>query len=153
MSEKVYRAGLIPLYVNTNNINESKMMFMVPSDSRYGGSDPQIAKGQLEGDEHPQEAALREAHEELGLRSEHIIQVFDCGLWLGRTYLYVAVVNSMKPEDYDIPHFETESVHWLTIKEFDEKGRDIHKPVVNNVFDLITMTIQYDDNLLQQLKD
>ena len=28
------------------------------------------------------------------------------------------------------PHFETKEVHWMTLKEFEEKGRDLHVPVV-----------------------
>ena len=59
----VYRAGTIP-YVNEGG--EIKMMFMIPSNSEYGGDQAQIAKGKVEDGETTEFAAIREAKEELG---------------------------------------------------------------------------------------
>lgn len=146
MLKKIFRAGLIPLYIDPNNIDNSKMMFMVPSDTLYGGSDPQIAKGQIENGESAEEAALREAGEELGLRNSNIVRLFDCGSWLGRTHLFVAVVETDDPAQFDVPHFETRSVHWLTKAQFNESGRELHRSVVDNVFNLVTTTIEMESD-------
>lgn len=143
MRKKIYRAGLIPLCVDYDDFENSLMMFMIPSDQQYGGSDPQIAKGQIESGEEPMEAALREAHEELGLTEERIIDVIDCGTWLGRTHMYVALVDSSDTSKYDKPHFETEQTMWLTNDQFQKQGRDIHRPVVDQLFDLVRATVAY----------
>jgi len=142
MREKVYRAGLIPVYINPNNIEQSIMMFMIPSDQKYGGCSPQIAKGQIENGEQPDEAALREAHEELGLNEPNIYQLIDCGMWLGRTHMFVALVYSADIEKFDTPHYETQSTMWLTIDQFKSQGRDIHIPVVEQLFNLILSTLE-----------
>lgn len=145
MTKKIiYRAGLIPLFINPDNIEDSKMMFMIPSNDRFGGDNPQMAKGQIESDESPKEAAIREAQEELGLRLSSIIDVVDCGTWLGRTSVFVAIVNTDDPNDYDKPHFETRETMWLTRDQFNEVGRDIHVPVINDICDLIFMSIERD---------
>lgn len=130
MREKVYRAGVIPFYVHENG--KIEMMFMVPSDSRYGGSDPQFCKGKVEKGENHEEAAVREAVEELGLRENNVEWFSYLGIFLGRTYIYICEVNNK--EDFDEPHYETESVHWLTLEDFDNRGRDIHRPVIREAY-------------------
>jgi 8-oxo-dGTP pyrophosphatase MutT (NUDIX family) len=140
--EKVFRAGLIPIYINPTNIEQSIMMFMIPSDQTYGGSSPQIAKGQIEQGEQADEAAMREAHEELGLNESNIYQLIDCGTWLGRTHMFVALVYSADANHFDTPHFETHSTMWLTMDEFKTQGRDIHIPVVEQLFNLIISTME-----------
>lgn len=138
---KVYRAGLIPILINQEDFEQSKMMFMIPSaNTEFCGIEPQIAKGQIEEDEEPQEAALREANEELGLRIDNIEEIYNCGVWMGRTHIFVACVASDDPSCFDVPQFETEQTVWLTIDEFNKQGRQLHIPVVNSVFDLIYAT-------------
>jgi 8-oxo-dGTP pyrophosphatase MutT (NUDIX family) len=136
---KVHRAALIPIMFNADNPVLSKMMFMVPSDSTYGGDRPQMAKGQIEEDESAKQAAIREAHEELGLCSNNIIDIIDCGVWLGRTTVFAALVRSDNPADFDPFHEETDSTHWMTLAEFMQDGRDIHQPVVSAVAQLVEM--------------
>lgn len=143
LRKKIYRAGLVPIHVNHDNFDESSLMFMIPSDQQYGGSNPQIAKGQIEEGEDPMEAALREAYEELGLKQKNIIDLYDCGTWLGRTHMFVAIVETADSEAYDRPHFETESTLWLTLEQFQQKGRDIHIPVVEKLFDLVRANLGY----------
>lgn len=134
---KIYRAGLIPAYVDDGG--QIHMMFMRPSDTTYGGSDYQIAKGRIEDDETPYDTAIREAEEELGLRMENVEDVFDCGRWLGRTYFYVAVVKNMV--DFSPFHFETESVAWMTPEVFNVEGRDIHREVVKHAAQMVEMLV------------
>lgn len=135
--EKIYRAGVIPVYVNESG--ELEMLFMKPADTRYGGSDYQIAKGRIEVNETPFETAMREAEEELGLKDHNILEIIECGKWLGRTYIYVAIVEDK--EDFGEFHFETESTKWFTVDEFMKEGRDIHRDVVRHASNLVEMVL------------
>lgn len=135
MAEKIYRAGTIPVYINDDGVME--MLFMKPSDSRYGGPDYQIAKGRIEDNETPYETAIREAEEELGLRERNILETIDCGTWLGRTHIYVALVEDK--EDFGDFHFETESTKWFTLDQFVKSGRDIHRDIVRHAANLVEM--------------
>lgn len=130
MREKVYRAGVIPFYVNEQGGIE--MYFMVPSDSKYGGDDPQFCKGKVEKGETEEEAAIREAAEELGLRESNVDWFSYLGIYLGRTHIYICEV--LEKEAFDEPHFETASTHWLTLKEFESNGRELHRPVIREAY-------------------
>jgi 8-oxo-dGTP pyrophosphatase MutT (NUDIX family) len=132
MSKKVDRSGVIPYIVEDGQI---KMLFMRPSDPKFGGDTFQIAKGKHEEGESALEAGLREAGEELGLFTGNIIEAHDLGTFLGRTTVHVA-----KIKDKDLfgdPCDETEEVRWMTVDEFDAVGRDLHKPVVRAAIRLI----------------
>ena len=126
MKEKVYRAGVIPFFINENN--EIEMYFMVPSDSHYGGDSPQFCKGKVEKGETEEQAAIREAAEELGLKEKNVEWFSYLGVFLGRTYIYICEVKNK--EDFDEPHFETASTHWLTLDQFEKHGRELHRPVI-----------------------
>ena len=123
--EKVYRAGVIPYYIKDDNV---EMLFMKPSDPKFGGSDFQIAKGKKEDGESDEEAAFREASEELGLFKGNIIDKHDLGNFLGRTRIYIAEIKDK--DMFGDPHFETGEVKWMTPKEFDKEGRTLHRPIV-----------------------
>lgn len=137
MAEKIFRAGTIPVHVDSDGVME--MLFMKPADSRYGGSDYQIAKGRIEDDETPYDTAIREAEEELGLRERNIVETIECGKWLGRTYVYAAIVEDK--DDFGDFHFETESTKWFTVEQFMKTGRDIHRDVVRHAANLVEMVL------------
>jgi len=124
--EKIYRAGMIPFFVDNND--NIQMKFMIPSDQKYGGGEPQFAKGRIEKGESPEEAAIREASEELGLREDNVKWFFEMGVVLGRTHMYICEVEDKA--DFDEPHYETESTHWMTLDEFEERGRELHRPII-----------------------
>lgn len=126
MREKVYRAGVIPFFVDPNG--KVKMNFMIPSDTKYGGADPQFCKGKIEKGENEEDAAIREAIEELGLREENVKWFSYLGIYLGRTYIYICEVEDQNA--FDEPHYETAETMWLTLEEFEEQGRSLHKPVI-----------------------
>jgi 8-oxo-dGTP pyrophosphatase MutT (NUDIX family) len=137
------KAGFIP-YFNDNGI--IRMMFMVPSDPFYGGPDPQIAKGGINDGEIAISTAMREAREELGLRQSNL--KFETLRVVGenvkpepdRPYTlmtFAAEVENMT--HFDIPHYETGEVRWMTLEEFDILGRPCHRKIVRQlVWDLIT---------------
>lgn len=123
--KKIYRAGVIPYIIIDGEI---KMMFMKPSDVKYGGDVFQIAKGKTEEGETMKQAAFREASEELGLFSGNVLRSDEIGIFLGRMTMFIAEVKDI--DMFGNPHFETSAVKWMTPEEFQNNGRDLHKPVV-----------------------
>jgi 8-oxo-dGTP pyrophosphatase MutT (NUDIX family) len=130
MSKKsVYRAGLIPFIKEGENIY---MMFMKPSAPKYGGDTFQIAKGKKESGETLKETAIREANEELGLLRDNIKQVEEVGIFMGRTSVFVGHIRDKNL--FGDPGCETAKVQWMTLEEFMQMGRDLHKPVVKSAY-------------------
>lgn len=125
MSKKVERSGVIPYIIEDGQI---KLMFMKPSDPKFGGDQFQIAKGKHEEGESAMEAGLREAGEELGLFVGNIEEAINLGTFLGRTTIVVAKIKDKAL--FGDPHFETKEVRWMTPEEFNNEGRDLHKPVI-----------------------
>lgn len=132
--KKVHRAGVIPYYINPTT-NEVQMFFMKPSFFMFGGDSFQLAKGKIEDDETTEEAAYREAGEELGLLETNIISSHLLGVVLGRTTVYISKIKD--PNAFDAPHFETSEVKWFTVEEFEAEGRELHIPVVQDAYNLI----------------
>jgi 8-oxo-dGTP pyrophosphatase MutT (NUDIX family) len=122
----IYRAGVIPYHIDEDG--KASMLFMRPSDADFGGNTFQLAKGKIDPGENSEQAALREGKEELGLFSGNIEKIHDLGNFLGRTQVYVAKVKDKTM--FGDPHFETEEVKWMSLQEFLEIGRPLHKPLV-----------------------
>ena len=133
------KAGVIPYYFDSKNI--LRMMFMTPSDPKYGGSQFQIAKGRIEAGEDVQQAAIRESEEELGLLPTNVIQVKSLGTrtitGLDETYqLTVFVAEIKNPKAFGPTDFETGDRAWLTLEQFVAKGRQSQLAIVqqaNNI--------------------
>lgn len=92
----------------------------------------QIAKGRVEDGEDNKTAALREAREELGLFIGNVSVTEELGQFMGRTAVYVAKVKDRAL--FGEPSFETSEVAWLTAEQFDQIGRDLHRPVVKAAY-------------------
>ncbi len=123
---KIYRSGVLPYHIDEEGI--LKLLFMRPSDPKFGGDSFQIAKGKHEEGEDAETAGLREAEEELGLFSGNVEVLTRLGKFLGRTSMFVAKVKD--PDMFGDPCYETAETKWMTPEEFQEEGRDLHKPVV-----------------------
>ena len=124
---KQNRGGVIPYYIKDDEV---KMMFMQPSDGKYGGSDFQIAKGKIDEGESIEDGAFREAEEELGLFVPNTKNRKLLGTFLGRMTIYIVEVIDPSAGKFGDPVEETAAVKWMTPKEFQAKGRDLHKPIV-----------------------
>ena len=133
----VYRSGAIPYFNDRGTI---KMMFMRPSDTEFGGSEFQLAKGKVEDGEDFQVAGLREAREELGLLRGNIAHVEPLGTFLGRTTVYAVEVYDM--EMFGEPGVETSEVGWLSMEEFELVGRPLHKPLVRAAYQRILCLLE-----------
>lgn len=131
--EKVYRAGVI-CYTITE-VEEVEMLFMKPTpiqaEYQPDGYDTfQIPKGRVEPGETKEQAALREAQEEVGLFRGNIIgEPHHLGTFLGRTDIYLCKI--MDKDMFGEPSNETEDVKWMTLSEFLDVGRTLHQPIVS----------------------
>ena len=133
MAKKI-KSGFVPFYREGSEI---LFLFMVPSDSGYGGTEPQIAKGEVD-NESIKKAAIREAEEELGLKPENLKFVkFAWGgvlAGLKDSYEFTVYYGEVKSKtDFNKPHYETKSTHWLTYAEFAKQGRSTHLNIVKNI--------------------
>lgn len=125
----VFRAGTIPYVVEDGVV---KMLFMRPSDPEYGGDMMQLAKGKIEEGETAQQAALREAKEEIGLFIGNVIKTEEVGVFMGRTTVFVTKVKNSTM--FGEPSFETSAVQWMTLDEFMTEGRELHRPVIQAAY-------------------
>ena len=126
------RAGIIPIF-------ENKGLFMISSNADFGGPDPAIAKGTIDKGETSPQAAIREGEEELGLRISNMIGKPKLG-WSGKIkglsdeYLMdVYYVQVKDPKAFDIPHYETKETVWLSLKEFENVGRQSHLHIIRRI--------------------
>ena len=124
---KQNRGGVIPYHTKHDEV---KMMFMQPSDGKYGGSDFQIAKGKIDEGESIEEGAFREAEEELGLFLPNTKNRKNLGTFLGRMTVYIVEVIDPSADKFGDPVKETAAVKWMTPEEFQAEGRDLHKPII-----------------------
>ena len=122
--KKVERGGVIPYYIKDGEI---LMMFMKPSDKKFGGTNFQIAKGKLEDGETPIEGAFREAKEELGLFGPNVEQTDAIGRF-GRINIFVAKIKD--PDMFGDTTPETGAVTWWNSQQFQSQGRGWQKPIV-----------------------
>jgi len=131
--KKVFRAGVIPYTIEDGTI---KMLFMRPSLAMFGGDVMQICKGKVEDGEEVQDAALREASEEVGLLRQNVEKIELLGTFMGRTTIYIAKI--IDPTMFGPFSFETSEIRWMTASEFELEGRELHRPVVRAAIAQIT---------------
>ena len=132
------KAGFIP-YIFENGI--LKFMFMVPSDENYGGLKPQIAKGEIDEGEDVFAAAIREAEEELGLIKTNIKENTIAELIYDEANdvrLDVFIGEIKDKSNFNKPHYETGSVHWLTYDEYVMVGKPVQLHLVHYAYCTVT---------------
>ena len=124
-NKKIPRAGLIPYHHISGNLH---IMLMRPSNSKFGGDEFQVAKGKIEIGETPEEAAIREASEELGLKPHNVINVTYLGTFLGYTEVFYGQILDVS--DFGETTHETAETIWMPPDKFLEVGRKIHRPII-----------------------
>lgn len=125
--KKKVKAGLLPYYIKDDQVF---VCLMVPSDPKYGGSDPQISKGNVEAGEDPLETAKREATEELGFKPElakDYWPITTSPTESGKPVKFFAV--EVTDTRFGTPHFETGAVHWLSIGQAFKQIRAWQRPI------------------------
>lgn len=124
---KVYRAGMVPYYITDDE--QVLMMFMKPTQTEWSGDKFQLAKGRCDEGEYHGDTAVREAKEELGLLESNMVDdPYHVGQYMGRTDVWIVLIDD--PELFGEASDETAEVRWMSISEFLEDGRDLHRPVV-----------------------
>jgi 8-oxo-dGTP pyrophosphatase MutT (NUDIX family) len=118
------RGGVVPYYIKDEEI---LMMFMKPSDKKYGGENFQIAKGKIEDGETPIEGAFREAKEELGLFGPNVVDSYSLGKF-GKIHIFLAKIKD--PNMFGDTTFETGATTWYTPEQFQSQGRGWQKPII-----------------------
>lgn len=124
---KIKRAMLVP-YQKHQDVYY--FLCMRPSDQKFGGASYQFAKGRIEDGESGQDAAVREAFEELGLGLTKLTNVEFVGLVMnGTCELYIGEYDSFSYGFCD----ETVHTAWLSASEFFAIGRDWQKSIMSTV--------------------
>ena len=117
--KKIIRAGIIPFFINGKKL---EMLFMKPSDPKYGGTQWQIAKGEIDEGESPIKAAFREANEELGLLKSNVDKTFNVGNFYNNAFHLFAVTVKSKKKFAKFGE-ETGAVRWMNWGEIYTEGR------------------------------
>jgi 8-oxo-dGTP pyrophosphatase MutT (NUDIX family) len=120
-----------------------KLLFMKPSDVRYGGKSFQLCKGKIEGDASVEAAAKREAKEELGLVMDNV-NSFDY-LFSANAYhasgrvqmIHLFIAEVIDPFNLQEFHYETGEVKWFTIEESLYLTRKCHRPIIYNAIEIL----------------
>jgi len=133
--KSVRKAGIIPYYRDATGV---KMLFMKPSDPKFGGSRFQIAKGNIDPGENAQTAAIREGVEELGLISSNITKIEKMveQQLTGQDESYIITVYAAEVKDkeaFSKPHYETAATKWMSLDEFRAEGRLSHLSIVQRL--------------------
>jgi 8-oxo-dGTP pyrophosphatase MutT (NUDIX family) len=123
--EMRHKAGIIPYIHGEDGI---KMLFMKPSNPKFGGSQFQIAKGNLDPGEDTLSAAIREGTEELGLVTTNIAKLskLTTQRLTGQDETYIITVYAAEVKDesnFTLPHYETSDTKWMLMDEFRAVGR------------------------------
>lgn len=125
------KSGIIPYYIDNGDV---EILLMKPSNPAYGGSDYQIAKGNVDGDESLEDTALREGEEELGLKRSNIININKIGSNFINGYeLHVFTAKVNNKTDFNAPHYETGSVEWFKVNKLDKNIREDHYKIILDI--------------------
>ena len=146
------RVGCLPYYVDERGI--IKLLFMKPSDARYGGSHFQLCKGKMDVDgESLEEVARREAEEELGLVSDNILSFYfllsDVAHHASgrKTLIHLFAAKVMDPAKLVPFGYETGEVVWYKVSEAVANIRNCHRPFIFNAVEKIVRTEWHSDPL------
>jgi 8-oxo-dGTP pyrophosphatase MutT (NUDIX family) len=134
------RAGVIPFYRRDDG--EIMMMFRTPSDPKFGGKKPQVAKGGIDPGESVLAAAIREGEEELGLLQANIINTFTIPAQQingddAPYKLHMFALEIDDPTHFGQHDHETAEVMWMTIADFARVGRKNQQPIVKLALNII----------------
>jgi len=106
---------------------------MIPSDPRFGGTRPQLAKGRIENGMNALETAIKEAKEELGYvytPGKDIIELLVDNFYGIRIYCVKVDSKSLDLK----PDFETQYVAWLKLPNDFDKIRKFQLPVFKTLY-------------------
>lgn len=127
------KAGIIPYF------KDGTALFFCSNNAAYGGVEPSIAKGRVDGEETEEQAAIREGEEELGLKqsnfaSSPVLIWKDVLTGMDATYeMAVYAVEVKSKTDFSAPGKETGSTKWLTLEQYEKEGRKSQLHIVQKM--------------------
>ena len=125
--DKKDRGGLLPYYIKGNEVY---FCLMIPSDPKFGGSQPQISKGGVDPGEKPKQTAKREAKEELGYIHKSSYNLEKIHVENNITW-YCVKVDDTKLNPHDK---ESKTVVWLKSKKAYSVIRSWQKPILAKAY-------------------
>lgn len=133
MKIKKTKAAFIPYY-------KDQVLVARSSNPMFGGPHFALCKGNVDEGETVEQAAIREAEEELGLRQSNLAgPVKHLGNF--RTFGYILSVYFAEvkdPDAFNLPCWEIAETKWMTWQEFRSVGREQHRPIVDSFFQQLT---------------
>ena len=123
------KAAFIPFH-------NGKVLVCRSSNPAFGGPHFALCKGNVDEGETVQQAAIREAQEELGLRETNITgPIKHLGTFKTFDYmLSVYMAEVADPKAFNEPCWEIAETKWMTWDQFTAVGREQHRPIINAFF-------------------
>lgn len=116
--------------------HNNRVLVARSSNPMFGGPYFALCKGNVDEGESVEQAAIREAQEEVGLRIENLSSpVKHLGNF--KTFGYILSVywaNVSDPDAFNEPCWEIAETKWMTWPEFSAVGREQHRPIINAFF-------------------
>lgn len=129
----IIKAAFIPYH-------QDKILTCLSSNPMFGGPYFALCKGNIDSGEDTEQAAIREAEEELGLRASNLAgPIKHLGNFKTFNYtLSVYYAEVKDPEAFNLPCWEIAETKWMTWDEFKAIGREQHRPIVNAFYQSLT---------------
>jgi len=111
---------------------------MIPSSPEFGGTSPQMAKGNVDGGENIIEAAIREGTEEIGLVKNNIKRIEKVGVAYYMDFgveLHAFVCVLHDNDDWDVPGYEAKSTQWVNITRDLDTVREQQRVIFRELLD------------------
>lgn len=125
----IKKAGLVLYSISGNNLY---FRCMIPSDSRYGGSSPQIPKGTIDEGDTPQYTAIKECMEETGLTIENMRSIRHFKVYK-RMKMSVFIGTVLDDDAFDEPHWESKWSGWVKYDPENNILRDIQQHIFDDI--------------------
>jgi len=144
--KKHKRVGCLPYHFDNNGV--LKLLFMKPSDPKYGGSMFQLCKGKIDHKDEPlEETAKREAEEELGLTVNNISNFRFLFSEVAhhasgrKTLIHLFTARVLDPDNLVPFHYETGEIVWYEADKAVDNIRKCHRPLVSMAIEKILMEL------------
>ena len=134
------KAGSIVYHRDNDDV---KMLFMKPSNPKFGGFHYQLAKGTIDDGFTPEQTAVKESLEELGVIPSNIKSIKYLFTDVikhssGRSHALYLYAIELDDRNKMIPfHYETDNIKWLDISEIDTQVRRSQLETVHKAYGII----------------
>lgn len=127
------KAAFIPYH-------DGRILVCRSSNPMFGGPHFALCKGNIDEGETEEQAAVREAQEEVGLRETNLAgPVRHLGNFLTFGYVLSVYCAEIKdPEAFNPFCWEIAETKWMAWQEFRAVGRAEHRPIVDSFFQQLT---------------